>query len=78
MAAPRGSSSREQAHEMSLQLVRETMQAVAMSCGFTLAEALCPREDGHCLVQSGASWHRDLSGDLFHRYSMDLLFPPNV
>ena len=31
---------------------------VALACDFSLAEALLPREDGRCLVQSGASWHR--------------------
>jgi hypothetical protein len=31
-----------------------------------------------CLVQSGAAWFRDYGAELFHKYSMDLLFPVNV
>ena len=54
------------------------MQEVSIACGFSLAEALQPREDGRCLVQSGASWHRDLVSELFHKHSSDLIFPPNV
>lgn len=49
-----------------------------MQCGFALAEALSPREDGLCLVQSGAAWSRDSAAEIFHRYSMDLLFPVNI
>ncbi|EKX50173.1 hypothetical protein GUITHDRAFT_135355 [Guillardia theta CCMP2712] len=45
------------------------MKEVSQTCGFCLAEALVPREDGKCLIQSGASWHG---------YSLDLNFPPNV
>jgi hypothetical protein len=35
---------------------------VALACDFSLAEALLPREDGRCLIQSGASWHRCNNG----------------
>ena len=58
--------------------VQSVMQNVASACGFSLAEALQPREDGRCLVQTGVSWHRDLASELFHKHSSDLIFPPNV
>jgi len=47
--------------------VTNIMKQVALSCNFSLAEALQPREDGRCLVQSGMSWHR------FVLYILDLV-----
>ena len=54
------------------------MQQVALACDFSLAEALQPRDDGRCLVQSGVSWERNEQVGLFHKCSSDLIFPPNV
>ncbi|KAJ1487442.1 hypothetical protein T484DRAFT_1786569 [Baffinella frigidus] len=59
-------------------VVREILREVAKACGFSHGEALAPRQDGHCLVQTGASWQRDLGAELFYTYSSDLIFPPNV
>ena len=48
--------------------VRTVMERVSVACEFSLAEALQPRDNGRCLVQSGASWHRS-------RASPDILTP---
>eukprot|EP00961_Rhodomonas_salina_P114322 1538469-Rhodomonas_salina.1 len=38
--------------------VAEVLEAVCGKCDFAFAEALCPRADGHCLVQTPAAYCR--------------------
>ena len=63
--------------EVILQL-NSLLEAVCVTNQLVLAEALCPREDGNCLVQSSAFYLKDRELEGFLRASTEFVFPLQI
>lgn len=58
--------------------VAEVLEAVCGKCDFAFAEALCPRADGHCLVQTPAAYCSNDDCRRFHQASSEFVFPLQI
>ena len=76
-----GRSQEEEAPELSdevLARLNSVLETVCLATDFVLAEALFPREDGNCLVQSSAFYLKNKELEGFLRASAEFVFPLQI
>eukprot|EP00281_Chroomonas_sp_CCMP1168_P023104 CAMPEP_0206233774 /NCGR_PEP_ID=MMETSP0047_2-20121206/12203_1 /ASSEMBLY_ACC=CAM_ASM_000192 /TAXON_ID=195065 /ORGANISM="Chroomonas mesostigmatica_cf, Strain CCMP1168" /LENGTH=550 /DNA_ID=CAMNT_0053657749 /DNA_START=125 /DNA_END=1774 /DNA_ORIENTATION=- len=72
------SASKDPKIENVVEHVASILTKISEECDFSYAEALHPRPDGHCLVQSGAKYTRDAQAERFCRASREFVFPLQI
>ena len=61
-----------------LENLNALLEAVCDKNSFVLAEALCPRDDGNCLIQSSAFHCKNKELEGFQRASQEFVFPLQI